>query len=72
MVIMDGFALNLLVHLVTDFNKCIITNFDVLFGTLARHFGAQHFLLWALAKLMRDLAQGPAQKNPCILFDFLF
>ena len=61
-MITGAFALNyLLVHLVTDFNKGIITIFDVVFGTLVLHFSA-HFLLAPLASLMRE-AQGAAQKN---------
>ena len=49
--------------LVTDFNKRITTVFDALFRTSARHFDALHIYL--LACLMRDLAEGEAQKNPC-------
>ena len=37
--------LNLPAPLATDFNKCIITVFDALFGTSARHFDALHIYL---------------------------
>ena len=54
---MGAFALNLLVHLVTDFNKRVITIFDALFGTSVRHLATvlstsfrKSFFAWCLTQ----------------------